>query len=399
MKKNRITGIIWAGAASALIILLTLMSKDVSAGIRSSIEICQGIVIPSLFPMIFAAVFLAESGAAATIGRVLAPAARFLFGLPGEAGAAVLMAMLGGYPTGASMIASLRERGAITGRQASRMALFCVSAGPAFLVSAVGASLLGSVNLGLLLAGIQILCVIILGIILNIYDSCFDKRNLSDERTTRIGLKAEDASLEHPAFAEAVVKSAWKAASSMLMICVFVLLFGAVKAVLSGLGVMDMTEGALTRAGLSGHTAASLLPMMLEVVGGCIAAARGGIILLAFGIGFGGVAVHFQVFALLKNITFSKPAFFGFRALHGGLSALLAWLLLPLVPDPAIPAAAMSGSRQLALPSATGAVLLLVLCLMFVLCLPNKSSPRPAPGFIEKRLLRRDFARRLKSSQ
>ena len=49
--------------------------------------------------------------------------------------------------------------------QARRMSLFCVGAGPAFLITAVGTVLLGNTKLGIILLVSQLISGLILGII------------------------------------------------------------------------------------------------------------------------------------------------------------------------------------------------------------------------------------------
>lgn len=58
------------------------------------------------------------------------------------------MSMTGGYPVGARTIAQLLEQGRIQPRTARRMLCFCINAGPAFVVSTVGAALYSSVQAG-----------------------------------------------------------------------------------------------------------------------------------------------------------------------------------------------------------------------------------------------------------
>ena len=50
--------------------------------------------------------------------------------------------------------------------------------------------------------------------------------------------------------------------------------------------------------------------------------------------GFGGICVHFQIFAALGEVKVSKVLFFFFRILQGLLTALFAHIMMSLSPAP-----------------------------------------------------------------
>ncbi|MCL2486293.1 MAG: hypothetical protein FWE86_01680 [Oscillospiraceae bacterium] len=387
IKKYLTAGFAVFGAAG-----LMLMPGDAAAGARSAVETCQSMVIPALFPMMFAASFIMESGAAAHLGRRLSAPARVLFGLPGEAGAAVLMAMTGGYPTGAAVISSLRERGAVTRRQAARMALFCVVPGPAFVVGAVGTHLLGSARAGFVILAAQLISVVIMGFLTRFLpESNGVSRMFSHGSSAAFSHGSSKAGTfphrssetptptppDDPQFSNAIVAAARKSASSMMTVCAFVILFGAAVSVLRAAGVTRAAANLLTAAGLPRNVAESLLPMMLEVTGGCAGMSRpntpAGILLLAFCVGFGGLAVHFQVFSMLGDVPVSRPLFFAARLLQGGVACLLTWIMIPLMKidaavGGAVPASALPDAPAVAhaMPTAVGSVFLVVMCAMFL---------------------------------
>lgn len=94
-----------------------------------------------------------RSGLCGYLGKFLEKPVQVLFALPGSAGAAACMSFVAGYPVGAGMTAALFSEGRISQSDAQRMTLFCVNAGPAFVIGGVGAGMLGSVR-----AGVIILC-------------------------------------------------------------------------------------------------------------------------------------------------------------------------------------------------------------------------------------------------
>lgn len=90
---------------------------------------------------------------------------RVLFALPGSAGAAACMSFVAGYPVGTGMTAALFSDGRISQSDAQRMTLFCVNAGPAFVIGGVGAGMLGSVRAGVIIFVSLTLASLTLGVL------------------------------------------------------------------------------------------------------------------------------------------------------------------------------------------------------------------------------------------
>ena len=136
----------------------------IGEGIHNGLTLCATVILPSMFPFMVLSAFLVKSGLALRIGRVLEKPTRLLFGLPGCAATAILMSMIGGYPVGAKAVSELKESGELTESQCSRMFCFCVNAGPAFLIFAVGSNMLGSVQVGVILYASQLIASLLIGI-------------------------------------------------------------------------------------------------------------------------------------------------------------------------------------------------------------------------------------------
>ena len=126
-----------AGALGVLLIGAGLLthSAQTAEGIRDGLASCATLVIPSLLPFLIFSGMLSTTRLGEWVSRPLEPVCRWVFHLPPEAGSALLMSMIGGYPVGARTIAQLLEQGRIQPRTARRMLCFCINAGPAFVVS------------------------------------------------------------------------------------------------------------------------------------------------------------------------------------------------------------------------------------------------------------------------
>ena len=278
------------------VILLLYVSASAASGAREGLALCGELLIPSLFPMMVLSSLLQHSGTADVLGRLLAPFVKGLFRLPPCAGTAFLTAMLGGYPAGARSIRTLLEQHRITAAQAARMLLFCVGAGPGFVISAVGCGLFGSRLLGIVLYTAQVLSAVLLGIC-----SRFGTKVSSENTVTPVFAKSLS-------FAEALTTSVHEAASAMLTLCATVIVFSSLQAVVFSL---LPTQAPFVRL---------LFSVLLEVTEGVrTARSAASPVLTAFALGWGGFCTHAQVFAVSGM---RCRYFFVFRFLHGLLTAL-----------------------------------------------------------------------------
>lgn len=342
-------------AALAAACGLLIFPSDAADGARNGIGYCLNILVPSLFPFMVLSTFLVKSGLSEQIGRVLGGATRVLFRLPGCTAATILMSMIGGYPVGARGIAALREAGSITDREAERMLCFCINAGPAFVISVVGSSLLRSAALGVILFFSQIGASILLGIL----------SGLTTRKENRPAPSQKSGS-----GGAALVLSVSDAAKGMLNMCTFVILFAVLLAVLRASGAAQAVCQLLLRLGFPPSVSAVLLSILLEVTGGCYDAASmgAGLALLSFGIGWGGLCVHFQVLSSVTFIRLSRLKFTLFRLLHGLAAALLTTALLMFFPQSVetFGSAAAPLSAQIS-GSGPAAAALVVLCAAFLM--------------------------------
>ena len=160
--------------------------------------------------------------------------------------------------------------------------------------------------------------------------------------------------------------------------CGCILLFAGFTAILQGSGAFQALSRLLALSGLvSQKEAGVLLSFLLEVTGGTGEASRQGAapLLYAFGLAFGGLCVHLQLFSLFPEFPLSKGKFFLFRLLHGFLAAGIFLLLARLFPPP--PQLVWASSEaELALggsaSTAAGGLSLFLMCLAFLAALPQR---------------------------
>ncbi|QEY35830.1 sporulation protein [Caproiciproducens galactitolivorans] len=327
---------------------LLIFPAEAATGAKNGICYCLQILVPSLYPFMVLSVFIVKSGLSDKIGKIFEGPCRTVLKLPGSAAATILMSAVGGYPTGARGIASLYERGSLTEKQAARMLCFCVNAGPAFVISAVGAGFLRNARAGGILFASQLIASFFLSILCSI-----PAKNETVPRGTGKQRKT--------GMADALVLSAADAAHAMVGMCCFVILFAAFLN--------------LFRIWVTHPAASAALSAFMEVTGGCSDLTKLGVPLWAFSlaIGWGGVSVHFQILSFFTNVKVPLARFVFYRVLHGLLAALTTVLLMRAFP---VDTEAFSNIARPLTPALSGSVpasaALIFLCIALIICLPRE---------------------------
>ncbi len=296
------------GAKAALVLtlcaLLLAFSESSREGVKTGLELCLRVLTPSLFPFMALTHLFVKTGLCGALGRPLSRPSKLLFGLNGALSAVLLLSLVGGYPVGASGIGSLRRQGAVDDRDAERAALFCVCAGPGFVLSFVGGAVYHSAAIGRAILFSQVLSVLITGCIARIIFPI--KKNTA---------RKEEPPVKALPFGQALAASVYAAAEGMLAICAYVLAFSSLAGILSALIADRAVLGACFTL-LEVNTAVNALAPWAPVEQ------------VAFAVGFGGLCVHLQIFAALGEVRVNRPLFFLFRIMQGALTAGFCHLIL-----------------------------------------------------------------------
>ena len=348
-RRSLTRGLIPVAALAAAWVLLAY-PQAMATGISRGLSVCSTVIIPTLYPFMVLAGWLADSPLCRQPGRWLCAVTRRLFGLPGCCGPAILLSLVGGYPAGALAIARLREQGLVEEAQVRRMTAFCVNGGPGFIISTVGAGLLGSTGAGVCLYAAQVAVSLAIGLFLG-------RRHRGESDST-----ASPTTLPRP-----LAKLVADTCAALLTMCGFVILAATALSLCEGLGLpllVQRTVG-ISAAGLSAGLAA-----LLEVSCGCIALAGSGELAplwLSLCISWSGLSVQGQLAAALPGQPILSPYFRKWRLLHGGLSGGLSLLLFRL-----FPAAVTTGTAPVVtVPfsvSATASGMLLILSFLAMVC-------------------------------
>ncbi|MGI6264880.1 MAG: hypothetical protein ACOYJY_05405 [Acutalibacteraceae bacterium] len=349
VRKNRIGRVflvLWIALIGAA---LLIWPQAVAGGIDRGVSLCYRVILPSLFPFLVLAGMISRTGLDRSIGRRLEGFTRFVFGLPGCCAMAIFLGFAGGYPAGAAAVRELLESGAVTRRQAKRLLRFCVNAGPAFVISTVGAGMAGSIAVGWLLLAAHTGASLMIGIVCRIVDGKEEEINEPAVPTNAL-----------PAGA-ALTQSVNGACRTLLSMCGFVILFA---------GAQSLMEVAFS-------IDSPALAILLEVTGGCAAAAKAPEVrplLWGMALGWGGLSVHCQLLAILSPYRVIDRGFFGYRLIHGALGGLLSLLLFWLVPVDIAAAATSAVAVPATAASAPAAITLVIMCLLLLFTNSKKDS-------------------------
>ena len=315
VNKRSITDYSYLAALTAVCLLLLHYPDAMATGISRGLSICSTVIIPTLYPFMLLAGLLANSPLCRHPGRILTALSRRLFGLPGCCGPAVLLSLVGGYPAGAIAIAQLRERGQITEEETRRMTAFCVNGGPGFIISTVGAGLLGSVRTGVLLFVAQAAVSVAFGILLG-----RGHRRVKEAPTPPLPPK------------KPMTQIVSDTCGSLLTMCGFVVLAAMGLALAEGCG---FARGVAAILKTDTAAVSAVLAAVTEVSCGCIALAGGGMLTplwLSLALSWGGLSVQGQLAAVLPRERVVGWRFWRWRLLHGALSGGVAMALFALFP-------------------------------------------------------------------
>ncbi len=283
-----------------LIILNLLLPARSCEGAIDGLILCANVIIPSLFPFCVIALFCFKSGVTRFISKILSPIAQTIFHISGEQLCVFIMSFLAGYPVGMRLINELESDKRISNAQAKRMGIYCVNAGPAFILAAVGEGILGDKRIGTILLLSNIIATVLLAFVVEF-------RSRPAEKNSEIAPMLS--------ISDAFVESTAQAARSIFGICAWITLFSALLAILN--------------SGIIPKFIYNIFSYIGEVTTGVISV-KGNVPLAAAIISWGGLSVHCQVYSVGKQNSPKYLIFLAGRAFHAAVSSLLTYSFLKL---------------------------------------------------------------------
>lgn len=258
----------------------------------TGVMLCGNVIIPSIYPFSFCVIFINNSNAA-NILKPLNPITKFVFGLNYYEFSLFSLSLIGGYPLGAKLLNESKSH------NADLMLNYCINAGPAFIILAVGKGIFKSEAVGLVLFLSHILSSVIIAIFLR------KKTVYEAPKQTKLTLN----------IVENFVISASAAADTVIKICALVILFSCI--------------GSYIEYFAHYFAPLKLLGLLCEVTNAVFKCNN--ILIVSFLLGFSGFSIWAQIFSLAKNIKINYIRFIFFRLLHGILSSLLTLTAIKLL--------------------------------------------------------------------
>ncbi len=287
------------------IFLIFRFPDAVKNGVNEGINICFYTIIPSLFPFMVLSTYIVKSNILSPVYKWFSIPVKVIFRQPSSAISVILLSMVGGFPIGIKMANDLYAKGHITKEQAQRLCLFCMNAGPAFVITAVGTNMLKSTKAGIIIYSSLCISAFITGIISSfIAEKNCDTRKFKNEK-----------SLQLSSFSASVTD----AVQCIFNICAWIVLFSAITTCINTFNLPEKAFICTTS--------------FLEVTKGCsVLAGNMALPFISGIISFGGICVHCQVLEYMKNIEIKYSHFFISRILSGILTGVISYLFLIFFP-------------------------------------------------------------------
>ena len=286
------------------ILLLTLRTR-ISEAIISGLSVCGNVLIPSLFPFMILSSFAVKSDIFSLLNPLVAPFMNRFLKLPAVCFPCLFFGFTGGYPVGASITAQLYESGKITRKDAVHLLSFCVNAGPAFVVTAVGEKILGSEKAGVIILVSVCLSSVVTGLLFSLF-----KRKTEYEYM----ITSEKNSLS-----QALAESVSASSAGIVSVCAWVSAFSAISVLVSSF--------------IKNETARLVYSAFSEITTGIASAAKlGGIPLVSAAVSFGGICVMCQLFPIIKKCGVRVCEYLAYRIVNAVLSFFTAKIILLFVP-------------------------------------------------------------------
>lgn len=311
-------------------------------GAISGILLCGRVIIPSLFPFTMCILFLMRANAF-NVFSSFSPFLKKVLGLNFNEFSVFVFSLVGGYPIGAKLLNEQVINGKISSHRAERMLNFCVNAGPAFTVSAIGSGILGSTKLGVILLISNLIASLLMCQALRIFSP--NAKQIKNHN--------------RPVFsvADNFVLSVSDAAVCVLRICYFVILFSVFNSYIDYFAQTIYTL--------------EFISLILEITNAVTK--TNNIYLISFLLGFGGISIWCQIISVAEKIKIKYLSFALSRIAHGFLSFIFTFVFVkifnitvPTFSNGKVFAASISSSKL------SVSISIIIMMIIFIITLQGK---------------------------
>ena len=307
--KKIIFSIIALSAAAFLLVFSAQTRSAVSAAISDCLEI----IVPSLFAFSALAFYLQKSGLYKTALKPLTLPLSKLMRIDEELCGIFILANIGGFPVGASLLSALVSENRLSKKDAERFMCCCFGSGPSFIIGMVGKTVFNSLEAGAALFASCFLSSLILAAAMR----------LSGE----FSLKKAD--FRYNFSAKCFINSVSSAAKAMFSVCTMIVIFSVIAAALRTIGTEKLFERLFA---VFGENSSAIFPAILEVTRiKELSAGKFAMPVCAALLSFGGVCVALQITAIVGG-KFNLGKFLLSRIPAAALSACFAAIFSKIIP-------------------------------------------------------------------
>lgn len=251
-------------------------------GAKAGLYLSARIIVPSLFPFAVPVLYLLNSKVVYDFKKPLL----IVF----------ILSLTGGYPIGAKLLSELYKNGRINRESAEKILPFCVNAGPAFIITAVGKGIIGDIKIGYVLLAAHTLASVLCLVI-------FAKNSYETGLLSANGIGGKSGGL---------TESIINASGTCLNICSFIVFFSVINAYIVYFSKKISCIGYL---------------LFITEITTAVTRTRN-IYLISFLLGFAGISIWLQIYGVAGTLKAGIFRFVFARLLHGGVSALITAFLL-----------------------------------------------------------------------
>lgn len=315
------------------IICLLIFSKGNISAAKSGLSLWVNSVVPSLFPFFIAIELLNHTNVANILGKFFSKIMRPFFNVPGVGAYIFIMGLISGYPTGAKIVTRFREKGLLTKAESERLLTFTNNSGALFILGTVGITLFGNTTIGVLLLITHILSCISVGFVFRFWK--FNDNEKINYNKINSNTKNGSSSILSSSITNAI--------NTILMIGGFIVLFSIIISILNSSKLMiflsTLIEPIANIFNIDNKFCIPIVSGILELTNGVSLVSSisnkllsTNIIISAFLLGFGGISIVLQIYAIIADSDISIFPYIIGKFLQGVFAAIYTFLFIKIFP-------------------------------------------------------------------
>ncbi len=318
-----------------ILFLLLFSDQNISAS-KAGLLLWANSVVPTLLPFFIATEILMNTNIVKILGKKINIIMKPIFNVPGEGAFPLIMGIITGYPVGAKIVSNLKEKGIVSDIESERLIAFTNNSGPLFILGTVGTVLFKSSKIGLLLLITHILASLTVGILFRwwkknetIYEKKIYTKYINTKKTSLYNSK------ESLSISSAIMKSI----NTILLIGGFIVMFSIIISILQESKIIYILSFILNPIlkiiNIPQNFSFGIISGILEITNGIstisyipIKQISKIIIISSFLLGFGGISIAMQVYAIISKSNISiKPYIIG-KLLQGTIAAIYTYIFI-----------------------------------------------------------------------